>query len=123
MPRRTSTQLGSEAEQLAVAHLTQRGYRIVETNYRVRGGELDIIALDGDVMAFVEVRSRRSTRWGHPLETVSRAKQLRLLRAAQRYLVRSRQLDRQVRFDVLAIVIEPRRQFQLVQDAFDASSR
>ena len=70
--------LGREGEQLATDYLTDRGYRVLDRNWRCRLGELDIVALDGRELVVVEVKSRRSTAFGDPLEGVTDEKLTRL---------------------------------------------
>ena len=121
MARPPTTAKGQRAEVLAARYLQDRGYRLVTTNFRCRRGEIDIIAEDGDVLCFVEVRSRANAALGHPLETVGMAKQARLIRAARYYLATHRGCaDRFTRFDVVGIVYRPRLDIRLVQGAFEA---
>lgn len=89
--------------------------RIIERNFRCRLGEIDIIARDGDALVFVEVRSRRSSSHGHPLETVRAAKQQRLARVATFYLSTRRPSFETCRFDIIGIVGD---RLQHVRDAF-----
>ena len=97
-------QRGREAEALAAAHLTAQGLRIVARNYRVAGGEIDLIARHGSELVFVEVRSRRSAAFGSAAESINLAKRRRLLLAAQHYLqsLGQRTLP-PCRFDVVSI--------------------
>ena len=109
---------GTAAEDLALRYLEARGLALVTRNFRCRGGELDLILRDGGQLVFVEVRSRRSSQFGTPAESVTRTKQQRLLRAAAVYLQRQR-LDLPCRFDVVAILQaddEPR--VEWIRDAF-----
>lgn len=109
---------GASAEDLALRYLEARGLTLVMRNFRCRAGELDLIMRDGGQLVFVEVRSRRYVRYGAPAESVTRAKQQKLLRAAAFYLQRQR-LDLPCRFDVVAILRpdgEP--QIEWIQDAF-----
>jgi putative endonuclease len=78
--------LGQHGEGLAVAYLQQQGYGIIATNWRCRTGEIDIIAVDGPSLVFVEVRTRRSTLFGHAEESVTPSKQRRLVALVQAYL-------------------------------------
>ena len=116
----TTTASGRRAEQLATDCLRARGYELTQRNYRCKLGEIDIVARDGDVLCFIEVRSRRSASRGHPLETVDRRKQARIIRAAEHYLATQQAGDCAVRFDVVAILFEPELDVQLVQGAFEA---
>jgi len=70
--------LGSAGERVALDYLRQKGYELLETNWRCPGGELDLILTHGEAVVFVEVRTRRGERAGSPEESVTRAKQDRL---------------------------------------------
>ncbi len=109
---------GAAAEELALRYLEAQGLTLVMRNFRCRTGELDLIMRDGGSLVFVEVRSRRYIRYGTPAESVTRAKQQKLLRAAMFYLQRQR-LDLPCRFDVVAILRpggEPH--IEWIRDAF-----
>ena len=79
---------GAAAEGLAASYLTARGLVIVQRNYRCRGGEIDLIARDGDTLVFVEVRLRCNPAFGTPAESITAAKRRRLRLAARHYLAR-----------------------------------
>lgn len=105
MGRRTESApaIGAGKEQLARYYLEQSGLRLVEHNYRCRQGEIDLVMRDGNCLAFVEVRYRKSAGFGSPAETVTRNKQRRIILAARHYLQRHpTPLD--CRFDVIAII-------------------
>jgi putative endonuclease len=92
-----------QAERLLQCH----GLSILERNYSARTGEIDIIATEGDVLVFVEVRARSHRRFGGAAKSVDKKKQRRLILTAQHYLQRhNRGIDRRCRFDVIAF--EPR---------------
>ncbi len=95
--------LGREGEALAEAFLRERRYTIVARNYRCRAGEIDLVALDGSMLVFVEVRSRRGTLVGTPLESVDGRKRAQLARVAQHFLAAHRWHDRDARFDVIGV--------------------
>ena len=99
----TTIETGAGAESRAVELLVRSGYRIVERNYRCKTGELDIVARDGPLLIFVEVRSRCDGEYGHALETVGRDKQRRVSRVARSYLAHRRPRFDEARFDVIAI--------------------
>jgi putative endonuclease len=80
---------GQQAEQAAAQILAASGLRLVTTNYRCRGGEIDLVMRDGECLVFVEVRLRTNARFGGALASVTPAKQQRLLTAARHYLARS----------------------------------
>jgi putative endonuclease len=79
---------GAAAEALAASYLATRGLMIVQRNYRCRGGEIDLIARDGEVLVFVEVRLRRNRAFGTAAESITAAKRRRLRLAARHYLAR-----------------------------------
>ena len=114
-----SRQLGAQAEARAAEFLQRKGYRVVDRNWTCRGGEIDLVCLDGDgTLVFVEVRARRSSSHGTPLETVVDVKRRRLVRAAGIYVHMKGRHDAACRFDVVAIsgdVVEH------VEDAFGAT--
>ncbi len=101
----TRRELGAEGEARAAAHLAQRGYRIVGRNVRAAGVEIDLIAERAGVVAFVEVKTRRSRRLGPPEAAVDGRKRARLVRGAAAWLAAQRRPRQRVRFDV--IVCEP----------------
>src|SRR2546426_12211521 len=78
--------VGKEGERVASRFLEARGYRILERNYRTRRGEIDLIAEDGRILVFVEVKVRLDDRFGGPAAAITRAKQARIARLAQQYL-------------------------------------
>jgi putative endonuclease len=95
---------GRPGEDLACSYLTSLGWRVVERNFRCRGGEIDVVARDGDVTVFVEVKDRAGgSRHGGGVESVTWTKRRRLVRAA-RVFASSRGLSESpLRFDVIAI--------------------
>jgi putative endonuclease len=99
---------GSRGEEIAASFLGARGYRIIERNFRCKGGELDIVARDpGDrSLVFVEVKARRDTTYGVPQQAVTPFKQRQISKAALTWLSRNRLHDSQARFDVIAILLE-----------------
>ena len=112
--------LGQAGEAAAVAELGRLGYRILARNHACRLGEVDIVALDGDCVCFVEVRTRN--RAGiDPAETVDAAKQRRIVAAARDYLYRH-PLEAPLRFDVAAVTRAPSGELrvELLRNAFDA---
>jgi putative endonuclease len=96
-------ELGRRGEALAAEELRARGLEIVERNFRCRAGEIDLIAMDGGTLVFVEVRSRRGAGAGTPLESVDGRKQARVTRVARQYLAARGHGERDVRFDVVGI--------------------
>lgn len=94
---------GREAEALAAAFLAERGFEILDRNHAIPRGEVDLVCRDGDVLCFVEVRSRGSEAQGGPEETVGRRKARRVVAAATDWALRHGGLDRLIRFDVVAV--------------------
>ena len=115
--------LGILGENVACAELQRRGYAILERRYRTRYGEIDIVARDGDVTVFVEVKARDGDGFGGGAEAVTRWKQRRLTRMAMDYLARHGRLaDRPCRFDVVAVdVSSGAPAVDVYPNAFDAS--
>ena len=95
---------GAKSEDLAAWYLKQNGYKILEQNYRNRMGEIDIIAREKKTIVFVEVKSRRSIRFGNPKLAVTPKKQRKISMVALHYLKSTRQTTAKARFDVVAII-------------------
>ena len=115
---------GKESEALATAYLKLSGYRILERNYRNRIGEIDIIAKEGTVLVFVEVKARKTGRYGSPKNAVTPAKQLKISNTALAYLKETGQLNRKARFDVVAIDARYNPpDIEVVKNAFELVSR
>lgn len=111
--------LGRLGEELAARALVARGYRIRERNWRCPAGELDIVAGDGDVLAFVEVKTRRGRKFGTPEEAVTPAKQAKLIELAATYVQES-DWPGDWRIDVVAVELTPRGQLlrvEIIQNA------
>jgi putative endonuclease len=98
---------GRVGEDAACALLEENLLRILHRNVRYPDGEIDIVALDGSVVVFVEVKWRRNDARGSPAEAVTPTKRLRVIRAARRWLAENPSRSRSVRFDVVAIRQEP----------------
>lgn len=100
----TTTVLGRRGEDLALQYLEARGLRLLERNYRCKGGEIDLVMLDGATLALIEVRSRSSADYGGAAASVGAGKQRRFTLAA-RHLVLTRPEFRKLaaRFDVVAV--------------------
>ncbi len=99
-----SGRLGPRGEEAASQYLQASGLRILDRGVRFPCGELDLIALDGDTLVFVEVKTRRSDHRGTPSEAVDHKKQGRMTRAALQYLKSRHLLRRRCRFDVVAVL-------------------
>jgi putative endonuclease len=109
---------GRRSEILGIDYVRSLGYRVVTSGYRTKRGEVDIIAWDGDLLVFIEVKGRRSSE--PPEDSVGTLKQQRIIRAARAYISRYRLEDVCCRFDILAVTSVPGRppEFRLLRDAF-----
>lgn len=107
---------GEDAENLAAAFLEGRGLQIVQRNFRCRFGEIDLIARNGAVLVFVEVRARSSEDYGGAAGSITAAKRRRLVAAARHYLA-SHRTRRACRFDVV-LVRGPESRIEWLTDAF-----
>lgn len=110
--------VGARAEDAACTYLASNGYEILGRNLRLGRGELDIVARRGGVTAFIEVKCRRSARFGTPAEAVTPAKRRRILDAALCYAAQEGLMEAPLRFDVVEVTAGGVRH---IQGAFDAS--
>lgn len=99
-------ELGTWGEELAATFLQQKGYVIVERDWKLGHRDIDIIAMDGDIMVFVEVKTRRNRVFGEPEEAVD-YKKLHNLSQAANYYVKSKRINCDIRFDVVTVVGTP----------------
>lgn len=98
-----NTVTGSKGEDIACWYLKKHGYKILERNYRIRGGEIDIVAKDGEYLVFVEVKTRYSHEYGLPVEAMTPWKIKFLLKTAQFYLQKISWGDGPYRLDFVSI--------------------
>lgn len=114
---------GQEGEATAARYLRRKGYRIVAKNFRSSLGELDLVAEDGSVLVFVEVKARRTQEFGGAVHAVHPQKQKKLIRLAAQYLARHHLADRCCRFDVVLLqgADKAAPQIEHIQNAFDVS--
>jgi putative endonuclease len=101
---RAKDAVGGYGERVAVRYLTGQGMVLLDRNWRCPSGELDAVLRDGDVVVFVEVKTRRSGRFGTPAEALVRGKVVRLRRTAAAWLAQSGVPAREVRFDVVSVL-------------------
>ncbi len=94
---------------IAAAFLTDAGLQVLDRNWRCREGELDLVVRDDDALVFCEVKTRRGTGYGHPVEAVTSAKQRRLRLLAQRWLAAHDEHAPDLRFDVVGVLVRPGR--------------
>jgi len=94
---------GRFGEELALEYFLKRDYQLLARNYRTRYGEIDVVVEKGEVVVFIEVRTRQNNGMGAPVETITRAKRHRLIKTALHFIQRKRMQNRQFRFDVFII--------------------
>lgn len=121
----TNKVFGAFGESLATEYLSEKGYKVLERNFSCRIGEVDIIAMQEDTVAFIEVKTRSSEKFGLPSEAVSLTKQNRIVKTALYYMQRNRLLDYMCRFDVIEIIVDPenKSRINLIKDAFQYSGK
>jgi putative endonuclease len=117
--------LGIRGEREAEKALKKAGYRIVERNFRSSFGEIDIIAMDGDVLAFIEVKTRSNSAYGGPKEAVDRRKQGKIVKSSIDYIARKwRGGEPQSRYDVVSVeasdLAGKALACEIIKDAFSA---
>jgi putative endonuclease len=112
-------ELGESGENLACDELRRQGYAILDRRYRTRAGEIDIVARDGSALVFVEVKTRRSARFGGPHDALTHAKRQRVTTMAADWLARHRIRASSCRFDVVGVTVaDGRPAVTLVRGAF-----
>ena len=111
-------ELGKRGEELATQYLTEKGYEILERNWRNIHKEIDIIAKDGECLVIVEVKTRQTDEYGDPDIAVTRQKQWRLISAANAYVFQNK-IDIDTRFDIISIVFHDDEPIiEHIEDAF-----
>lgn len=113
---KASVDIGRTGEDIAAQYLTNKGYLIIERNFRSQQGEVDIIARDGEFLVFIEVKNYSFRSIGTPLGAVRKSKRESIIHAARTYLFKNKIKGINCRFDVLSIYNMS--QFQLIKDAF-----
>lgn len=121
----TKIATGKRGEDLAVSYLRKQGYKILEKNYRIKLGEIDIIAEDKDRICFIEVRSKNSQNFCSVEETITKHKQMQVTKAALAYIKKYKLKDRSCRFDVVCIedVDGSNPDIKLIKNAFELDER
>lgn len=114
--KQSNRMIGSRYEKLAAAYLIEKGYHILEYNYRYSSGEIDLIGRQGEYLVFIEVKYRKTATCGDPAEAVTRKKQQRILRTAECYLLTHGYGENTpCRFDVVTILGQ---EIRMIQNAF-----
>ncbi len=113
--------VGDRGEELAASFLEKHGLQVVERNFRCKGGEVDIVAREGNTTVFVEVKTRRTLAYGVPQLALTPFKQRQVSKAALTWLLKHRSPDAPARFDVVAILLESEFTYSIehIRDAFE----
>lgn len=111
--------IGKAGEQIAHDYLVEKGYRVLEKNWRYSRAEIDLIAMEGELLIFIEVKTRSSQVFGEPEEFVSNQKEDLLSSAASAYM-ESINHDWEIRFDIIAILFQSEKSYSIkhIEDAF-----
>jgi putative endonuclease len=111
---------GEKGEAIAVRQLKKDGYKILETNFRTKLGEIDIVAKDKDTIVFVEVKARRSVHFGSPKWAVTAQKQRKISTVALYYLKTTNQSKAKARFDVVTVTLnQDKPRIEIIKNAFE----
>jgi len=114
----THNELGKKGEELAVEFLQNKGYKILERNWRFKKAEVDIIASKNNVLAIIEVKTRSTNYFGNPQDFVNSKKIKLLVEAVNEYII-SKDLDVETRFDIVAIIKDQNKlEIEHIKDAF-----
>ncbi len=113
--------LGRFGEEVAASYLLEQGWRIIGQNWKVRGGELDLVCMQDSRVIFVEVKTRTEFGMGHPLESLGVKQKGKLLRTAGQYLSQHRLWSRECRFDFICVTVGREVLIEHVQNAFEFS--
>lgn len=109
---------GVACEIVAMNYLRKLGYDIIQTNYKNKIGEIDIIAKDQDVTVFVEVKGRASRLFGDPLEAINNKKQIKIRNVASVYMIKNKLINAPVRFDAISVLGETEPEVHHIKGAF-----
>ncbi len=118
--------VGAVGEKLAARWYRFRGYKILETNYRLRNAEVDIVAENSKYLCFIEVKTRKTDKFGMPCEAVDYRKRQKIILGAKYYLLKH-PTDKEIRFDVAEVIGEmkngvfKKKSLNIIRNAFDAS--
>ncbi|WP_313756579.1 YraN family protein [Tissierella sp.] len=114
----TNIQKGRKGEMLAKEYLISKGYRILDLNYRNKIGEIDIIAMDRNILVFNEVKTRTSTNFGYAYEAVNRKKQQKIIYCSQLYIRQKNLIDYQIRYDIIEVYLTPHIKINHIENSF-----
>jgi len=117
----TKFQLGLHGQQIAEKFLFEKGYKILARNYRIKTGEIDLVAFKDTYVVFTEVKFRRNFTYGEPLESVNYAKKKQIIKTAMHYITKNALHQADIRFDVIEVTnIGGKYDINHIENAFDA---
>jgi len=105
MIEKNKRDFGKEGEEIAAQYLLEKGFEIIKRNYQFSHGEIDIVAMDGDTLVFVEVKTRKTLEYGEPEYAINKKKIQQLKKMAELYLFDKQIEEADCRFDVIAIIL------------------
>ena len=111
--------IGNLGEKIASDYLVHEGYNIMESNFRHKTGEIDLICKDGEYIVFIEVKTRNSNYYGEPAEAVDYRKRLKITRTAELYIMKKKLVNTNFRFDIVEIMLsKDTYKINLIKNAF-----
>lgn len=114
--------LGKQGEEFATGFLIKKGYKIKERNYKSTLGEIDIIALSGETIVFIEVKTRSSLKFGLPFEAVTKKKQHQISKTALHYMSKMKISETAARFDIVSVISKGQKmEAELIENAFEVA--
>lgn len=119
--KKCNKDIGDYGETLCKDYLTSIGYKILDEKFKIKTGEIDLIAIDKNILCFIEVKSRFNNKFGRPMEAVTIAKQHKIYKTAQYYLLKHPNLDMNCRFDVIEVDFDLEKsshKINLIKNAF-----
>ncbi|HOK63055.1 MAG TPA: YraN family protein [Soehngenia sp.] len=112
--------IGDEGEKLVLDYLKSNNYKVIFHNYRNQIGEIDIIAMDKDILAFIEVKTRNSNIYGRPSEAVDKRKQFKIIKTSLLYIQINKLNNVQIRYDVAEVYPSDNNKIIYIKNAFSA---
>lgn len=111
-------EIGKKGEMLSKEYLVSKSYNIMNLNFRNHIGEIDIIAMDKDVLVFIEVKTRTSIKYGYPYEAVNYRKQQKIIYTSFAYINQRNIKDTQLRYDIIEVYLTPSIKINHIENAF-----
>lgn len=112
--------IGYLGESLAIKYLVNKGYSILEKNYRIKLGEIDIICRKNNILIFVEVKSRYTNNYGYPIESVTYSKQKKIINISKFYILTNKYYNSNIRYDIIEVLLNNANEFYNINHIEDA---